>query len=151
MSAQERGKRIHNEIDQHARDLQTVWLQQRGWREGKDKLWRNGAYGGSWSIEHAIEQEKDRPVLLTNRPGVTAMGIGQFPPARDDEFVTLNLEPLTRRGRYEMRRAALGEWIAWRVLCRLAPRFMFVVKDEAIDRYNDQEPTLRRCWKPWQR
>lgn len=63
MSAQERGKQIHDIIEEQARELQAVWLQQHGWREGRDGLWRNNSYGGSWKLENAIDQEKARPVL----------------------------------------------------------------------------------------
>lgn len=38
------------------------WLKECGWRQGRDGLWRNDTYGGSFKLENAAEQQLRRPV-----------------------------------------------------------------------------------------
>lgn len=78
------------------------------------------------------------------------MGVGQWEAA---EFprIDIVLVPHTRQARNQMRRQALGEWITYCVARRFATRFLFLIQDYALDRYDEPTPTLRRCWRPWLR
>lgn len=49
-------------LSPEARELAEEYLRNHGWRQGRDRLWRNDTYGGSWRTENAVRQEAERPV-----------------------------------------------------------------------------------------
>lgn len=63
------------------------WLIACGWRQGRDGLWRNDTYGGSYKLDNAITTQLKRPV-----------GDPASIPVLPQHFVTVMYDTGERRG-----------------------------------------------------